>query len=126
MQIVTDAPYAPDAPDAPVSVIVPTATEQNDSIASAGVQKPVPAEDVHTSVALQTVIDWVASHQERPVDFKAYVVWQCYILGNRKWMISTDLQDGRYFEVTYSQMQHKYFLDVYGKIDNVCILEGTC
>ncbi len=29
-----------------------------------------------------------------------YVVWACYILGNEKYLISTNVPDNRYYEVT--------------------------
>ena len=29
-------------------------------------------------------------------EFEVFVVWQCYILGNAKWLLSTTLPDERY------------------------------
>ena len=37
-------------------------------------------------------------------EFEVFVVWQCYILGNAKWLLSTTLPDGMYYEVTYNKM----------------------
>ena len=47
------------------------------------------------------------------------IVWQCYILGNRKYLITTvnDPMD-YYFEVTYSTDKDEWYLDVYGKKQN--------
>jgi len=47
-----------------------------------------------------------------------YVVWFAYTLGNWKALCSTDLPDGRYYEVTYSTEKGVAFLDTYLKIVN--------
>lgn len=53
--------------------------------------------------------------------FDVYVVWQCYILGNAKWLLSTTLYDGMYYEVTYNKDKDEFYLDAYKKFQNVCI-----
>ena len=48
-----------------------------------------------------------------------YIVWQSYILGNRKYLIgTTDSGDNLYFEVTYSSNRDEWYLDVYDKKHN--------
>ena len=48
-----------------------------------------------------------------------YIVWQSYILGNRKYLIgTTDSGDNLYFEVTYSSDRDEWYLDVYDKKHN--------
>lgn len=54
-------------------------------------------------------------------DFDVYVVWQCYILGNAKWLLSTTLPDGMYYEVTYNKAKDEFYLDAYKKFENKCI-----
>lgn len=48
----------------------------------------------------------------------AYVVWFAYVLGSWKALCSTDLPDGRYYEVTYSSEKKIAFLDTYVKVQN--------
>ena len=76
--------------------------------------------------AMRIVDEWVDEHldksDERP-GYGIYVVWQCYILGNCKWLISTTLNDGMYYEVTYNGDRGEIYLDVYKKWENVCIPE---
>lgn len=48
----------------------------------------------------------------------AYIVWFAYILGGWKALCSTDVPDGRYYEVTYSKEKGIAFLDTYVKIKN--------
>ena len=50
--------------------------------------------------------------------FKVYIVGCCYILGNEKYWISTDLPDGKYFEVTYNKDKDEFYLDVYVRVHN--------
>lgn len=47
-----------------------------------------------------------------------YVVSFTYVLGNWKAMVSTDIPDGRYYEVT-SRAQGPVFVDVYTKTANI-------
>ena len=55
-----------------------------------------------------------------------YIVWQCYILGNRKYLIATDDPlDNLYFEVTYSELHDEWYLDVYDKRQNFSITIDT-
>lgn len=53
-----------------------------------------------------------------------YVVWECFILGNQKCLISTDVNDGMYFEVTYNKESNKVFVDAYKKKMNSEYLLG--
>lgn len=54
-------------------------------------------------------------------EFEVFVVWQCYILGNAKWLLSTTLPDGMYYEVTYNKTKDEFYLDAYKKFENRCI-----
>lgn len=53
--------------------------------------------------------------------FDVYIVWQCYILGNVKWLLSTTLLDGMYYEITYNKAKNEFYLDAYKKFENRCI-----
>lgn len=55
------------------------------------------------------------------------IVWQSYILGNRKYLIATtDLGDNLYFEVTYSIHRDEWYLDIYKKKQNFRVRYDTC
>lgn len=76
--------------------------------------------------AQEIVMDYVEEHWDKStpkVDYEVFVVWQCYILGYHKCLISTTLPDGMYYEVTYNKAKDEYYLDAYKKIDNKCIKE---
>ena len=52
------------------------------------------------------------------VEFDVYEVWHCYILGNEKWLLSSTLSDGMYYEVTYNADKNEFYLDAYKKFQN--------
>jgi Family of unknown function (DUF6275) len=47
-----------------------------------------------------------------------YVVWFCYILGGWKALLSTTVNDNRYYEVTYDKEKRCTYVDRYQKITN--------
>lgn len=76
--------------------------------------------------AKQLVIGYILKHLDKsdlPVKFNVYIVWSCYILGNYKFLLSSTLHDGMYYEVTYNANKHEYYLDAYKKFENKCIVE---
>lgn len=56
-----------------------------------------------------------------PPAFEVFVVWNAYILGNAKALLSTTLPDGMYYEVTYNKAKNEIYLDAYKKFENICI-----
>lgn len=55
------------------------------------------------------------------LEFDTFIVWKCKILQNWKYLISTTLYDGMYYEVTYNGDREEWYLDAYQKIQNVKI-----
>lgn len=49
-----------------------------------------------------------------------FVVWSCYILGNRKYLIGCKTNE-RYFEVTYNKSKNEWYVDIYKKTYNLDI-----
>lgn len=54
-------------------------------------------------------------------DAEPYIVWKCKTLQNWKYLMSTDLHDGMYYELTYNGDKHEWYLDAYKKQENKCI-----
>ena len=48
----------------------------------------------------------------------AYIVWMCKALQNNKALLSTDIEDGMYYEVTYNGDENEFYFDAYKKIEN--------
>lgn len=71
--------------------------------------------------AKEVVADYAMDHLDKAdpdVEFDTYVVWNCFILGNQKALISTTLSDGMYYEVTYNASKDEIYLDAYKKFEN--------
>lgn len=77
--------------------------------------------------ALKIVSDYAMEHLDvtddpnETVDFSTFIVWKCKTLQNWKWLISTTLHDGMYYEVTYNGDKQEFYLDAYKKFENRCI-----
>lgn len=50
--------------------------------------------------------------------FDVFVVWNTYILGNIKAMLSTTISNGMYYEVTYNKAKNEIYFDAYKKVEN--------
>lgn len=66
------------------------------------------------------VVEQIDKTDKVPV-FQVYIVWQCKTLQNWKFLISTDISDGMYYEVTYNGDKDEWYLDAYKKFENRCI-----
>lgn len=48
-----------------------------------------------------------------------YVVWSTKVLQNNKALLSTNLPDGMYYEITYNGDKDEIYFDVYKKFENI-------
>lgn len=74
------------------------------------------------------IIDYVNEHFDksdniiRRIDIKdVYVVWMCKTLKNSKALLSTTVPDGKYYEMTYNGEKDELYMDVYTKVENICV-----
>ena len=71
--------------------------------------------------ALKIVCDYIEEHLDKTDDlpfFDVYLVWMCKALQNWKFLISSTLSDGMYYEVTFNGDKHEWYLDAYKKFEN--------
>lgn len=47
-----------------------------------------------------------------------YVVWSCKTLQNNKALVSTNVSDGMYYEITYNGDKDETYVDAYKKWEN--------
>ncbi len=52
-----------------------------------------------------------------------YVVWFCKTLQNWKALLSTNVSDGMYYEVTYNGDKKETYIDAYKKWENVRVVD---
>lgn len=72
------------------------------------------------------VISYVLEHLDKSDEtpqFDVFTVWKCKALQNWKFLLSTTLFDGMYYELTYNGDKHEWYLDAYKKFENRCIPE---
>lgn len=73
---------------------------------------------------LKIVNDYVIEHLDKTdgiIEFETYIVWKCKALQNWKYLISTSLPDGMYYELTYNGDKKEFYLDAYKKFENKVI-----
>lgn len=76
--------------------------------------------------AKMLVVDYFNSHvditdgEAITVD-DVFVVWFCKTLQNWKALVSTNVSDGMYYEITHNGDKHETYVDVYKKWENVCV-----
>jgi len=76
--------------------------------------------------ALSLVNNYILKHLDKSdttPEFETYIVWKSKILQNWKYLISSTIHDGMYYEVTYNGDKREWYLDAYKKFENVCIPE---
>lgn len=83
-------------------------------------------EDIFLKIAKSAVQSYVVSHLDKrdnidPDTIQIYAVWLCRIIGNSKALLSTNLPDGMYYEVTYNGDTHEIYLDAYKKFQSISI-----
>lgn len=81
-----------------------------------------PMDDRAVSIVTNYTINHLDKSDAVPM-FDVFIVWKCKILQNWKWLISTTLFDGMYYEVTYNGDKEEFYLDAYKKFENVKISE---
>lgn len=80
-------------------------------------------------LSVKTVVDYFNNRCEKTDKFTissedVYIVWLCKTLQNHKALLSTNVSDGMYYELTYNGDKKELYLDAYKKWENKCIKIG--
>lgn len=78
--------------------------------------------------AAKIVLDYIEEHLDKSddvPDVEVYIVWKCKALQNWKYLISSTLFDGMYYELTYNGDKKEWYLDAYKKFENRVICSVT-
>lgn len=79
------------------------------------------------SKAYKIVTDYIDAHLDKSDDmpiYEVYIVWKCKILQNWKYLLSSSLYDGMYYELTYNGDKKEWYLDAYKKFENKVIVDA--
>ena len=71
--------------------------------------------------AIQIVRKYIEEHldnSDASPRFEVYIVWKAKALQNWKWLLSSTLMDGMYYELTYNGDKNEFYLDAYKKFEN--------
>lgn len=74
--------------------------------------------------AIDIVRNYIFEHLDKsdPVpEFEVFTVWKSKVLQNWKYLISSTLFDGMYYELTYNGDKQEWYLDAYKKFENRAI-----
>ena len=79
----------------------------------------------HPSKAKKIVSDFIyegfTKEEKKNVTYEVFIVWFCKTLQNWKALVSSTLEDGLYYEVTYNGNKKKTYIDVYEKLENYVV-----
>lgn len=76
-------------------------------------------------ICKEKVVNYFTEHCEKTdkaditVD-DVYIVWYCKALQNHKALLSTNVLDGMYYEITYNGDKNQLYFDAYKKWQNIC------
>ena len=76
--------------------------------------------------AIKIVRDYAINHLDKSDEdyndyFQVFIVWQSKALQNWKFLLSTSLRDGMYYELTFDGDNSTWYLDAYKKFENKSI-----
>lgn len=78
--------------------------------------------------AIEIVKKYILEHLDKSDEtpnFSVYTVWKVKALQNWKYLLSSTLFDGMYYELTYNGDKKEWYLDAYKKFENQTIKEMT-
>ena len=77
--------------------------------------------------AIEIIRQYIEDHLDKsdpePPKFEVFIVWKCKALQNWKYLLSSTLFDGMYYEMTYNGDKKEWYMDAYKKFENRVIPE---
>jgi hypothetical protein len=85
--------------------------------------------DEMMNTAKQIVVDYFNAHRDVTDDFiitkdNVFIVWFCKTLQNWKALVSTEVSDGMYYEITHDGDRKQTYVDVYKKWENYTVKDS--
>lgn len=79
---------------------------------------------ISTQLVYNYVLGYYSKNEIEELGFtidNVFTVWSCKTLQNHKALLSTDITDGKYYEITYNGDKREIYFDAYSKTSNICI-----
>lgn len=76
------------------------------------------------NTALNIVKEYILEHLDKTDEvpnLNVFMVWKSKVLQNWKYLISSTLLDGMYYELTFNGDANEWYLDAYKKFENKVI-----
>ena len=82
--------------------------------------------DKFIKLCKKTVVNYFNKHVEKSdrkkiTEEDVYVVWSCKTLQNNKALLSTNVSDGMYYEITHNGDKNETYVDAYKKWENFVV-----
>lgn len=71
--------------------------------------------------AIQIVTAYIQEHLDKSdpfAEYEVFTIWKVKALQNWKYLLSSTLPDGMYYELTYNGDKREWYLDAYKKFEN--------
>ena len=72
-------------------------------------------------IIIKILKDYIDKNLKSKSDYRIFITWKCKTLQNYKYLLCTDLQDDKYYELTYNGDKKELYIDEYDKVNNVAI-----
>ena len=74
-------------------------------------------DDIARSIVTKYILEHLDKSDNAP-KFEVFTVWKSKVLQNWKYLLSSTLFDGMYYELTYNGDKDEWYLDAYKKFEN--------
>ena len=71
--------------------------------------------------AIDIVYGYIIEHMDKSdlkSNFDIFIVWKAKVLQNWKYLLSSTLPDGMYYELTFNGDKNEWYFDAYKKFEN--------
>lgn len=72
-------------------------------------------------IVIEILKEYIDKHLGSNPDYQIFITWKCKTLQNYKYLLCTNLNDNKYYELTYNGDKRELYLDEYDKVNNVAI-----
>lgn len=72
-------------------------------------------------IVIEILKEYIDKHLGSNQDYQIFITWKCKTLQNYKYLLCTNLNDNKYYELTYNGDKRELYIDEYDKVNNVAI-----